>query len=66
VPGSLSALLAQLSGGAERDQVTPYVIVFAVGFLIAIAGHLTESRPLILAGIFIAGLAAVLPMVLWG
>ena len=66
MPGPISAVLAQLSGGAERHQVAPYVIVFALGSLVAIAGHLMESRPVILAGIFIAGLAAVLPMVLWG
>ena len=66
MPGPIAAVLAQLSGGAESHQVAPYVIVFAVGFLTAIAGHLMQSRPLILAGIFIAGLAAVLPMVLWG
>ncbi|HEY6145874.1 MAG TPA: hypothetical protein VIV13_06340, partial [Solirubrobacterales bacterium] len=47
--GLLAAVFAQLSESDERGRVTPYVIAFAVGFFIAVAGHLTESRPLMTA-----------------
>ena len=51
MPGPIAAVLAQLSGGAESHQVAPYVIVFAVGFLTAIAGHLFRLRWMVALGI---------------
>ena len=64
--GLLAAVFAQLTESGERGRVTPYVIAFAVGFFIAVAGHLTESRPLIIAGILIAGTASALSLLLLG
>ena len=64
--GLLTAVIAQLAESGERGRIAPYAIAFAVGFFVAVAGHLMESRPLILAGIFIAGIACALSLVVLG
>lgn len=64
--GILSALFAQLPDSSADGDIVPFLIVFVFGFLIAIVGHLTDSRALIVAGIVIAGMAATLPWLVWG
>ena len=44
---------------ALPTNVGPYLAVMAVGFVIGIAGHVSRSRSLILAGILIVGAVAV-------
>jgi hypothetical protein len=66
VPGLLAAVLAQLTESDERGRITPYVVAFAVGFFIAVAGHMMQSRPLILTGIIIAGTASALSLLVLG
>lgn len=44
---------------ALPTSLGPYAAVLAVGFAIGIAGHVTRSRTLILAGILIVGAVAV-------
>jgi hypothetical protein len=43
---------------ALPSSLGPYIAVMAVGFVIGIAGHVTRSRTLILAGILIVGLVS--------
>ncbi|HLY48324.1 MAG TPA: hypothetical protein VKR21_03940 [Solirubrobacteraceae bacterium] len=38
----------------------PYALVMAVGFLIGVAGHISRSRTLIMAGILIVGAISVI------
>ena len=64
--GQLTALIAQVSGEPLRGDVAPYIVLFAVGFLIAIAGHLMQSRPVILTGIALSAIGSLLPMLRWG
>lgn len=64
--GLLAPLAADVLEFQTRGNVAPYLAVFVFGFAIGIAGHLTGSRDLILAGIFIAGLAATVPWLVWG
>ncbi len=44
---------------ALPSTVGTYVGILAVGFLVGIAGHVTRSRILILAGILIVGVVSV-------
>ncbi len=63
--GPLTTLLAQLPDANPGGDIVPFLVVFVLGFLVAIVGHLISSRDLILAGIVIAGAAATLPWVVW-
>ncbi len=63
--GPLTALLAQLPDANGGGDIVPFLVVFVLGFLVAIVGHLISSRDLVLAGIVIAGAAATLPWVVW-
>lgn len=56
-----ATVIAQLPDTSARGDIVPFIVVFATGFLIAVIGHLTQSREFILAGILIAGLASTLP-----
>ncbi len=56
-----ATVLAQVTGGGAEGDIVPFLVVFVLGFLVAIYGHMTSSREFILAGILIAGLAATLP-----
>ena len=63
---TLNALLdVAFFDGQTRGNYKPLVAVFFFGMIVGIAGHLTESRELILAGIGIAGVATILPWALW-
>jgi hypothetical protein len=44
---------------ALPTDVGAYVGILGVGFLVGIAGHVTKSRTLILAGILIVGVVSV-------
>jgi hypothetical protein len=44
---------------ALPTNVGGYIAILAVGFVIGIAGHVTRSRTLILAGILIVGVVSV-------
>ena len=65
MPGLLHLLAATFFDGQTRGDYTPFVLVFFFGMIVGIAGHLTASRDLILAGIVIAGVAAVFPWIVW-
>ena len=58
-------LIAAFLDGQTRGDYLPFVLVFGFGMIVAIAGHLTATRDLILAGILIAGVSAVMPWVVW-
>jgi hypothetical protein len=66
VIGHVIGVLAQVEEQPLRGDVAPYVVLVAAGFLIAIVGHLMQSRPLILAGIAILALGSLLPFARWG
>lgn len=59
-------VLAQLPDSSSRGDIVPFIVMFAFGFVVAVFGHITESREFILAGIFVAGLAATLPWLVTG
>lgn len=44
---------------ALPSSVGAYIAILAVGFVVGIAGHVTRSRTLILAGILIVGVVSV-------
>jgi len=48
-----------LTPAALPTNIGPYAAVMAAGFVIGIAGHITRSRPLILAGILVVGAVSV-------
>ncbi len=56
-----AVVLAQLPDSSARGDIVPFLVVFVFGFVVAVFGHITNSREFILAGILIAGLAATLP-----
>lgn len=66
MPGPVTLILAALFDGQTRGDYRPFIAVFFFGMAVAIAGHLSASRDLILAGILIAGVAAMLPWAVWG
>jgi hypothetical protein len=41
-------------------DIAPYAIVMLAGLFIGVAGHIMRSRPLILVGIALVGIASVL------
>lgn len=51
--------MVTLVPAALPSTVGTYVGILAVGFLVGIAGHVTRSRILILAGILIVGVVSV-------
>ena len=59
-------VLAQLPDSSARGDIVPFIVMFVLGFVIAVFGHITASREFILAGILIAGLAATLPWLTTG
>ena len=61
-----AAVLAQLPDTSARGDIVPFIVMFALGFLIAVIGHIIDSRELVLAGILIAGLSATLPWLTTG
>ncbi len=61
----LTSLAADVLDYQTRGNIAPYLAVFVFGFAVAIAGHLTASRDLILAGILIAGVTAIVPWLVW-
>lgn len=65
MPGLSTILAVTFFDGQTRGDYKPFVLVFFFGMAVAIAGHLTESRDLILAGIVIAGVSAVMPWIVW-
>lgn len=65
MPGLATLLAASFLDGQTRGDYAPFVVVFLFGMLVATAGHIWTSRELILAGILIAGVAAVMPWVVW-
>jgi hypothetical protein len=66
VSGLVIGVLAQIEDEPLRGDVAPYVVLVFAGFAVAIAGHLMQSRPLILAGIAILALGSLLPFARWG
>ncbi len=66
MPGSLAMVFAAFTDLQTKGNIAPYVAVFAFGFVIAVVGHVARARELIIAGIFIAGVSAVLPWIVWG
>lgn len=60
------SLAADVLDYQTRGNIAPYLAVFGFGMAVGIAGHLAASRDLILAGIFIAGVAASVPWLVWG
>ena len=65
MPSLIQPLAASFLDGQTRGDYKPFVIVFLFGMIVMIAGHIAESRDLILAGILISGVAAVLPWAVW-
>ena len=65
MPGISTLLAVTFFDGQTRGDYKPFVLVFFFGMAVGIAGHLTASRDLILAGILIAGVSAVLPWIVW-
>ena len=61
-----AAVLAQLPDTSARGDIVPFIAMFALGFLVAVIGHIIDSRELVLAGILIAGLSATLPWLTTG
>ena len=61
MPGIIAMVLAQLPDNSARGDIVPFIVMFALGFVVAVIGHITQSREFVLAGILIAGLAATLP-----
>ena len=63
------ALLAQSARDLERlfeDWRAPLIALAVGGFVIAVLGHLTRTRTMIVAGILMVCLALVVgPVVLW-
>lgn len=59
--GIALVVIAQLPEPGGGGDIAPFLVIFVVGFVIAVIGHVIESRDLILAGILIAGAAASLP-----
>jgi hypothetical protein len=63
----LRSLLAELPELPSRDLGTdpkPFLVIFAIGFLIAVLGHISKSKTLIASGILMVFLATVgLPLV---
>jgi hypothetical protein len=66
VLGIVAAVLAQLPDQSARGDIVPFIVMFLIGFVIAVIGHITQSREFVLAGIAIAGLAATLPWLTTG
>ena len=62
----LTPLAADVLDFQRQGNIAPYLAVFVFGMAVGIAGHLWASRDLILAGIFIAGVSAVIPWLVWG
>lgn len=62
----LTPLAAEVIDFQTRGNVAPYLAVFVFGFALGIAGHLVRSQELVVAGILIAGAAAVVPWLVWG
>lgn len=52
--------MVTLVTAALTTSTTPYAALIAVGFVVGIAGHLSRSRTLIVAGIVMVGAAAVI------
>ena len=63
------ALIASTARDMERlfeDWRTPLIAIAVGGFVIAVLGHLTQTRTMIVTGILMVCLALVVgPMVLW-
>jgi hypothetical protein len=49
----------------RQGNIAPFLAIFAFGFLVGVIGHLTASTEFVLAGIVIAGAAAVVPWFVW-
>ena len=62
----LAPLAADVLDFQTRGNITPYLLVFLFGFAVGIAGHLAQSKDLVIAGILIAGVAATVPWLVWG
>lgn len=62
----LAPLAADVIDFQTRGNIAPYLAVFVLGFALGIAGHLVRSQDLVVAGILIAGAAAVVPWFVWG
>jgi hypothetical protein len=62
----IAPLAADVLDFQTRGNIAPYLVVFLFGMAVGIAGHLIRSRDLIVAGIFIAGVAASVPWIVWG
>ncbi len=63
--GFLTVLAQGVFELQREGSIWPFLAVFAFGFAVGIAGHLTSSPEFVLAGIVIAGAAAVVPWFLW-
>ncbi len=66
VAGLLIPLAQRVFDLQRQGDIGPYLAIFAFGFLLGIIGHLTDSVELVLAGILIAGVAAIVPWIVWG
>ena len=66
MPGPLTALLAAFTDYQTQGNIGPYAALFAAGFVIAVVGHVARAREIIVLGIFVAGVASVLPFLVWG
>ena len=66
MPGPLTMVFAAFTDLQTKGNIGPYAALFLFGFVIAVVGHIARARELIIAGIFIAGIAAVLPWLVWG
>jgi hypothetical protein len=62
----LAPLAADVLDFRTQGNIWPYLIVFVFGFAVGIAGHLSRSNDLVIAGILIAGTAATVPWLVWG
>jgi F0F1-type ATP synthase assembly protein I len=47
-----------LALASQQSQLTLFTVVLILGLVIGIFGHLAKSRPLVLTGILIIGLAS--------
>lgn len=66
MPGPLTMVLATFTDLQTKGNIAPYAALFLFGFVIAVVGHVARARDVIVAGIFIAGISAVLPWLVWG
>lgn len=57
---TLAAVLAQLSGGGKdlppqsgdfSTSPTPFILVFGIGFVLAVLGHVFRSRTVVAVGV---------------